>query len=268
MRWRYVLKMLARSRSVRFAMSAADARRSATLAKLRWHGRDVFYRPGTSDASIIYQHLVRSGAKAEYFLPPALAPQVIVDIGSNIGASILYFRELFPQAQIFGFEPHPETFEVLQRNVGGLERVSVFNFGVGTSDTTLSLPLVGGNFGGFGAKRATADGTTAQVACEFRHAGDALRKLGIARVDLLKIDCEGSELDVFRSLPAGTITGCKWIVGEMHDASAFEIFAMLAPHFDLDLRKRMFNDCFRFHACNRSHAAELKGGFDVGGLQI
>jgi FkbM family methyltransferase len=268
MRWRYVVKMLARSRSLRFAIAAADSRRSDTLAQLRWRGRDVFYRPGTSDASIIYQHLVRSGVKAEYYLPPSLAPQVIVDVGSNIGASILYFRELFPQAQIFGFEPHPETFAVLQRNVDKLDRVSVFNFGLGASDATLSLPLVGGDFGGFGANRAASGDTTSHVHCEIRHAGNALHELGIARVDLLKIDCEGSELDVFRSLPADLITSCKWIVGEMHDASAFEILAMLAPHFDLDLRKRMFNDCFRFHGCNRDHARMLRGGFDVGGLQI
>jgi FkbM family methyltransferase len=268
MRWRYVLKMLARSRSLRFALAAADARRSDTLAKLRWRGRDVFYRPGTSDTSIIYQHLVRSGVKAEYYLPPSLAPQVIVDIGSNIGASILYFRHLFPQAQIFGFEPHPGTFAVLQRNVAGLDGVSVFNFGLGADDATLSLPLVGADFGGFGATRAAPSDATSQVQCELRHAGNALRELGVARIDLLKIDCEGSELDVFKSLPSQLVSTCKWIVGEMHDASAFEILASLAPHFELDLRKRMFTDCFRFHACNHAEAATLKGAFDVGGLQI
>lgn len=83
MRWRYVLKVLARSRSLGFAVNAASNRASSKIATLRWRGRDVCYRPGTSDASIIYQHLLRSGPKAEYYLPRTLDPKIVVELAAT-----------------------------------------------------------------------------------------------------------------------------------------------------------------------------------------
>lgn len=269
MRLRYVLKLLAHSRSLRFAIQTARKEPSATLQKLRWRGREVFYRAGTTDPKVLYQNLLRGGTKAEYYVPASLKPKLILDIGSNIGASILYFHELFPQAQIIGFEPHPATFEVLRRNVADIASVSVFNYGLGAADARIALPFDGVSFGGFGVlpRQRFAESDLAPVECEIRHAGESLRQLGVREVDLLKIDCEGSELDVFRVLEAEMVARCKWIVGEMHDASAFEILARLAPHFDLDLRKQMFAPTFRFHACNLSLTAKLKDGFDPAPLQ-
>ena len=112
-------------------ISAHAGVRTKTLAKLRWHGHDVFYRPGTSDPLVINQVLLRQGGKAEYYLPLALDPKVILDIGSNIGASVLYFHERFPSAKIYGFEPHPETFRILQANVDAIPSVEVFNYALG-----------------------------------------------------------------------------------------------------------------------------------------
>jgi hypothetical protein len=63
------------------------------------------------------------------------------------------------------------------------------------------------------------------------------------------------------------LSQCKWIVGEMHDESAFPLLALLAPHFDLDLKKRIFAPFFRFHACNHACARELRGTFDRDALQ-
>ena len=269
MRWRYVLKVLARSRSLSFTVKAARKQPSDTLQKLRWRGRDVFYRAGTSDAIVLYQNLLRSGQKAEYYVPPALQPKVILDIGSNIGGSILYFHHLFPDARIIGFEPHPATFEVLRRNVSDIPGVSVFNYGLGAADKRIAVPFDGVNFGRFGLPPRARDGENdpTSVECEIRHSGNALRELGVETFDLMKIDCEGSELAVFTALPEELLARCRWIVGEMHDASAFAIFALLAAHFDLDLKKRMFIGCFRFHACNLTEATKLKGTFDLSALQ-
>jgi hypothetical protein len=54
----------------------------------------------------------------------------------------------------------------------------------------------------------------------------------------------------------------------MHDASAFNLLALLAPHFDLDLKKRIFVPLFRFHACNLALAETLRGTFDRNALQL
>lgn len=42
---------------------------------------------------------------------------VIIDCGSNIGISVLFFKKLFPRAQITCFEPDPGSFALLQKNL-------------------------------------------------------------------------------------------------------------------------------------------------------
>jgi FkbM family methyltransferase len=239
-------------------------------AKLRWNGRDIFYRPATSDPLAIYQVLLRRGGKAEYYLPQALQPAVILDIGSNIGTSILFFREEFPAAKIYGFEPHPETFRILEKNVAGLPGVEVFNYGLGAANADISVPFDGADFSRFTLANLAGgewSGPLSPTACQVKHAGEVVQNLGLTKVDLIKIDCEGAEYVVLTAFPAELLRRCKWIVGEMHDASAFQLLALLAPHFDLDLKKTMFAPFFRFHACNLEHVRELRGTFDRNALQ-
>ena len=42
---------------------------------------------------------------------------MIIDAGSNIGLSVLYFKWLYPQSKIIAFEPCPPLFEILKKNV-------------------------------------------------------------------------------------------------------------------------------------------------------
>ena len=41
----------------------------------------------------------------------------IIDCGSNIGMSILYFKKEYPNAKIWGFEPLPENYNILEENI-------------------------------------------------------------------------------------------------------------------------------------------------------
>ena len=276
-RLRHIFRVFARSGSWRFAMDVAQARtlarsgvRGLPPVKLRWHDRDIFYRPATSDPLAIYQVLLRRGGKAEYYLPERLRPGVVLDIGSNIGTSILFFRKQFPGAKIYGFEPHPETFRILEKNVAGLSGIQVFNYALGDADRDVAVPFDGADFSRFTlAKNPGGDwsGPLSPTSCQVRHAGEVVKELGLTKVDLIKIDCEGAEYDIFTALPVDLVRQCKWIVGEMHDASAFPLLAMLAPHFDLDLKKTMFAPFFRFHACNLACVHELRGTFDRNALQ-
>ena len=44
---------------------------------------------------------------------------LILDCGSNIGMSILYFKQRYPQARIIGFEPDPDIIPLLESNIAG-----------------------------------------------------------------------------------------------------------------------------------------------------
>jgi FkbM family methyltransferase len=158
---------------------------------------------------------------------------------------------------------------VLQKNVGSLPSVEVFNYGLGAADATIAVPFDGADFSRFMSKDKTADwsGPLSPTSCQIKHAGEVVSNLGLTKVDLIKIDCEGAEYDVLTSLPQDLLFQSKWIVGEMHDESAFPLLALLAPHFDLDLKKRMFAPFFRFHACNLACVQQLRGSFDRNALQ-
>src|SRR5438445_10560585 len=134
-----MIKILVRARSFGFTADMVRQSSTSSLARLRWSGRDVFYRSGTADPFVLYQVLLRSGKKAEYYVPSGLRPRIILDVGSNIGASIIYFRRQFPDANILGFEPHPDTFRVLQENVAHLRGVTVFNYGLGATHQRIAV---------------------------------------------------------------------------------------------------------------------------------
>ena len=266
--FRNMIKILARSRSLRLTADMVRQPPAISLARLRWCGRDVLYRSGTRDPFVLYQVLVKGGEKAEYYVPPALRPKIIVDIGSNIGASIIYFHEKFPDARILGFEPHPETFGILQQNVGHLRGVTVFNYGLGATNQRIAVPADSVHFGGFNTRGHFKDRgyPAAPVECEVRRLDDVLREIGVSQVDLIKTDCEGSEVDIFLTLSDEILNQCQWIVGELHDHTGFEVLARLAPHFHLDLKKKLFRPRFRFHACNTSKFQELSRS-DLNALQ-
>src|SRR5260370_24804701 len=266
--FRNLIKILVRSRSLRFTADMVRQSLTSSLARLRWSGRDIFYRSGTADPFVLYQVLLRNGKKAEYYVPPGLRPKIILDIGSNIGASIIYFHRQFPDANFFGFEPHPDSFRILQKNVDHLPNVTVFNYGLGATNQRIAVPADQVNFGAFITDGRFKDRghPATPVECEVRRLDDVFREIGIAQVALIKIDCEGAEADVFSTLPDEILNHCQWIVGEFHDHTGFGPLARLAPHFHLDLKKKMLRSRFRFHACNLSKVQELSRS-DLDALQ-
>ena len=59
---------------------------------------------------------------------------LILDVGANVGQSVMRYRWLFPDAVIHSFEPVPEVFEELRRSASGDTRVHVWQLAM--SDVT------------------------------------------------------------------------------------------------------------------------------------
>jgi FkbM family methyltransferase len=62
---------------------------------------------------------------------------LILDVGANVGQSVDAFRKAFPSSQIHSFEPSPSTYRKLEAHCGPFPNVKTWNYGVGSSDTTL-----------------------------------------------------------------------------------------------------------------------------------
>lgn len=67
--------------------------------------------------------------------------KVILDIGANIGTTMLFFARLNPKAQIIAFEPHPRTYLRAKENLelNDFKNINLLNLGVGIKEEVLRL---------------------------------------------------------------------------------------------------------------------------------
>lgn len=65
----------------------------------------------------------------------------IFDVGANIGQTNLDFRQRFPDASIYSFEPVSKTFKVLKKNVGETLNPYCYQFALGSEETKLLISL-------------------------------------------------------------------------------------------------------------------------------
>jgi FkbM family methyltransferase len=150
--------------------------------------------------------------RLERRLPPA---PVILDSGANIGMATLWFRASYPAAEVHCFEPESENFDLLRRNVAGLPRSHCVHAALGATEGQVRLAMSDGPMSSrISADPAAPGDGTEVVPCTTGAA--YLERMGIERVDLLKLDVEGHEIEVVRGF-APLLPRVQGIVGEVHE---------------------------------------------------
>jgi len=133
---------------------------------------------------------------------------LIIDGGSNIGMSILYFKHVYPMCRIIGFEPDTAIFKILQENIdrNKLQNVTIVNAGCGAKPGTAVFLSDGSDGGRF------SDGANGhEIAVE------QVSKYLDESVDLLKLNIEGQELSVLKEVEqSGNLMQVKQIILEYH----------------------------------------------------
>ena len=125
----------------------------------------------------------------------------VLDVGANIGMTALAFSQICPQGQIAAIEPVPRTFRYLQRNVteAGARNLKIFNFALGSSAGTVLMQGHPSNFAcSFVADNYTIPASD-HFSCEVpvKRLDDTFSELSLDRLDFMKVDVEGFELEVF-----------------------------------------------------------------------
>ena len=143
----------------------------------------------------------------EYFFVSRSDTPSIVDCGSNIGLSILFFKILYPNAKILAFEPDPVAFSILTKNIdeNALLDVSALRYALTDHDGNVEFYKP--------AQRSTAlkmsidrERLTEQVT-SISVPARRLASLLPESVDLLKIDIEGAEEVVLGDLEKSAAFG-------------------------------------------------------------
>jgi len=243
-------KYLLKSKSFKFMRDRKD--KSHSMQSFKYQGRDIYYRSSTSDMTLIYEILLKSEYKSEYYIPKQVNPKIILDIGGNIGITSIYLANRFPQAKIYTFEPLPDNYEILAKNIQSYGNIEAFNFGLGSEDGDFDVYFSedSENFGGVSFyPEAGGVGKDSSFKCKIKNINNALKDLSIKSVDLIKIDTEGAEFDILTNLDAKILTNVSWITGELHGNQDFELLDYLTKiGFSIGLKKQIDNRLFMFHA--------------------
>ncbi len=134
-----------------------------------------------------------------YPILPKINPKLILDVGANIGATSVFFSLNYPNAKIFAFEPTAMNFELLKKNVGSLQNIFPINKGAYSYRTKKKVYLDSDS----GGKNSIYKNWTKSKQFEEIELVDLSEFLDlkeIDNVDILKIDTEGCEVQILKSL--------------------------------------------------------------------
>jgi FkbM family methyltransferase len=253
------LKYLMRSLSFNFAMSLRD--KTHNLRSYNWNGKKVFYRTSSSDMTLIYEILLKSKYRSEYYFPEKIKPEVILDIGGNVGITSIYLASIFPNATIYTFEPLLANYKILQKNTEQYGNIKVFNIGLGSKNGSFKVFLSDDseNFGGVSFySEGEGNKTESYTECKVRNINDVIQELNISAIDLMKIDTEGSEYDILSCLNEEILRSIFWITGELHGNRDFELLNYLnSMGFSISVKKLIDNRLFMFNAGKEEIISQL-----------
>jgi FkbM family methyltransferase len=129
-------------------------------------------------------------------IAPHLRPGMVAcDVGANIGYMSLYLRSrIGAGGKLFSFEPEPENYAELEANLrrNGLDNCQPIQAAVGSQEGSLTFAT---GLNGY-VPEDGAPGITVPVLT----LDGVVAKHGLPRVDFVKIDVEGFELDVLTGM--------------------------------------------------------------------
>jgi FkbM family methyltransferase len=151
----------------------------------------------------------------EYRLPPLGEVNLILDLGSNVGLSVIWFRDRYPTAEIIAVEPNPDAFARLCANTGRLPNIRLLNAAVAPESGPVTL------FAGKGtwvSSLVPDDTSPERFVVDAVTLDDLVGRVDGRTVDVLKVDIEGAEGPVLTA--ASSLRQVRTIMVEYHSAPA------------------------------------------------
>ncbi|MBZ5627806.1 MAG: FkbM family methyltransferase [Acidobacteriia bacterium] len=177
------------------------------LSSLRhplWVSKDKF-------DEFIFREVVLQGEYDQDCIRSMRGARFIIDAGAHIGLATVQFATWFPEARIVSIEPSEKNFAVLCRNAAPYPNVSVIHGALWSRNTALEIENRDSNSTGFRVREATS-GTIVGVTIP-----EVMRRFGSAEIDLLKMDIEGTEKEIFEASTEEWLPKTRTICIELHD---------------------------------------------------
>ncbi len=180
-----------------------------------------YYRKNSVDQHTFREIFLRK----EYDIKAILnfQPKVIVDAGANIGFTTLFFLREFNPSLIISLEPDGSNFKLLRKNTEQYSCIIPVQKALWNEDGVVEISDEGYGLRGFVVKSAHAKrheevmssenspsmtGTTVQ---------SLLKQYELTHIDILKMDIEGSEKEVFSEGFEEWLPLTRCLIIELHD---------------------------------------------------
>lgn len=196
-------------------LCTSDKELVVTPPRLR---RPLVVRAGTTDLQVL-REIFSLGVYELHPLRkmcPNFSPRTIADCGAYVGYSSSYFANRFPNAKILAVEPQADNYEVLVKNTSQFENIQTINKALWHSSTTVCL-------GNPDSEKWGCEFEAAETSSDHRNEVSTITVPEILQwaggyIDLLKIDIEGAEREIFQA-------DCDWLdsigvlIIELHDGT-------------------------------------------------
>jgi lipopolysaccharide transport system permease protein len=156
----------------------------------------------------------------------------ILDIGANVGAFSLWANFRWPESRIYAYEPQPDTFELLQRNVRAYPNIRCINRAVYPSDRERE-PFYSRYAGdGESGLVTVVSKMFAELPSERIFEVPVISPKSLPEADIVKIDTEGAEVSILSSMDLENVS---LILLEYHFGEDREALTrLLEPVFSLE----------------------------------
>lgn len=172
----------------------------------------VYLRIGTTDASVLRQVLMEK----HYDLPCHRVPRIILDAGANIGLSAVFFANIYPHATIIALEPEASNFQLLKTNIHPYPQIKPLQAALWKENGQITLINPSTAHHGFQTIERIPNGCAQSCLVPAFTVDGIMSLMGLKTVDLLKMDIEGAEKEVFET-SADWIDKVEVIMIELHD---------------------------------------------------
>jgi FkbM family methyltransferase len=173
----------------------------------------IYLRPGTSDFSTFRQVFMDN----ELAVNLGDTPQVIVDGGANIGLTALYWINKFPSANIICIEPDLSNYEILKLNTQAYTKILALQCALWNENTIVDLMDEGVDKWGIQVRMTDISASKSGRSVKGIRIDTLMEEFKIDRIDLLKLDIEGAEFELFQSGFQNWLPKVKTLIIELHE---------------------------------------------------
>lgn len=178
---------------------------------ISWLSKPFFVRANSSDIQSFEEVFVDD----DYEIPVELdqMPRLIIDGGANIGCVSVFFADQYPDSRVIAIEPESSNFDVLRQNASYYPNITTIQAGIWNKRVALQLENPNANNMSFRIRESN-DGKKNTITALTMD--DIIHFANASIVDILKLDIEGAEKELFSQSP-GWLNKVRLLIIELHD---------------------------------------------------